>query len=143
MKGFFVRGLAYNDESCSWLACTELKIILGLLILIAYHQTGEALMYWSGWPIPGSVIGMLLLLLSLMLFNKPPKPIKHSAEFLLRHLSLLFVPAGVGMMLLFDLIADQWVAMLLSLVLSTVISLAFTAWLMQILLKFMGRPDHE
>jgi len=118
-----------------------LKIILGLLILIAYHQSGEALKFWFGWPIPGSVIGMLLLFVSLLLFNKPPKSIQRSSEFILSHLSLLFVPAGVGVMLLFDLIADQWVAMLVSMVLSTFVSLVFTAWLMQSLVNMGSQYD--
>ena len=119
-----------------------MKLITGLIILIAYHQSGEALMHWTGWPIPGSVVGMLLLFVSLLLFKSPPKSIKQSAEFLLRHLSLLFVPAGVGLMLLFDLIKDQWLAMWVSMVLSTFISLVFTAWVMQLMVNHM-RVNHD
>ncbi len=98
-------------------------------------------MYWTGWPIPGSVVGMLLLFLSLMALNSPPQTIQYTAEFLLRHLSLLFVPAGVGMMLLFDLIAEEWLAMLISMVLSTFVSLIFTAWVMQFLMKLNKSDD--
>ncbi len=121
-----------------------MKLIIGLLVLIAYHQTGEALMLWMNWPIPGSVVGMLLLFISLLLFNSPPKPIQRSAEFLLRHLALFFVPAGVGLMLLFELIKAQWLAMLVSMVLSTFISLIFTALVMQMMLKVVAvepEPD--
>ena len=100
-------------------------------------------MRWTGWPIPGSVVGMLLLLISLMTFKTQPKSIQLSAEFLLRHMALLFVPAGVGMMLLLDLIADEWLAMSVSLFLSTFISMIFTAWLMQFLLgvKHLGEVN--
>ena len=78
---------------------------------------------------------MLLLFLSLLLFKSPPKSIQNSAEFLLQHLALLFVPAGVGVMLLFELIANEWLAMLISIVLSTLISLVFTARVMQLLMR--------
>jgi len=98
-------------------------------------------MYWTGWPIPGSVVGLILLLFSLHLFKDAPESIQISSEFLLKHLAFLFVPAGVGIMLLFDLIADEWLAMLLSMVLSTLISLVFTAWLMQLLLILRVNTD--
>ncbi len=119
-----------------------MKLILGLIILIAYHQTGEALMHWTGWPIPGSVVGMLLLFLSLVLFKSPANAVQPAAEFLLRHLALFFVPAGVGIMVLFDLIAEEWLAMLVGMVLSTLISLVFTAWVMQLLMPSNQIDDH-
>ena len=119
----------------------KLNLTLGLIILVAYHQAGEAMMHWTGWPVPGSVVGMLLLFVSLMLFKTPPKSVQLSAEFLLRHMALLFVPAGVGMMLLLDLIAEEWLAMLVSMLLSTFISMVFTAWLMQFLLRIIQADE--
>ena len=130
----------YTNESISWALWTKLKLILGLIILIAYHQTGEALMHWTGWSIPGSVVCMLLLFVSLLLFKSPPKSIQQSSEFLLRHLAFLFVPAGVGMMMWLDLIAQEWLAMLVSMVLSTFVSLVFTAWVMQFSMR-MNKSD--
>ncbi len=121
-----------------------MKLLVGLLVLIVYDQLGRWLIAVLGWPVPGSVLGMLLLLISLVVFSKPPAPIKQSAEFLLRHLSLLFVPTGVGIMLLFKLIADEWLAMLVAMVLSTLIALALTAWTMQGLLRmYTSGDDHD
>ena len=111
-----------------------MKLIAGVLILIVYHQTGEWLMRITGWPIPGAVVGMLLFFLTLLMLREPPELVTAGADFLLRHLALLFVPAGVGVVLLLELIRDQWLAMLISLVASTVLSLLFTGWLMQLLL---------
>jgi holin-like protein len=116
-----------------------MKLIAGLLILIAYHQLGEWLVRLSGWPLPGAVIGMLLFFISLLLFGKLPEVVATGAEILLRHLALLFVPAGVGIILLLDLIREQWLAMLLSLVISTVLSMLFTGWLMQLLMPARER----
>lgn len=117
-----------------------MKLIVGVLILFIYHQTGEWLMHLIGWPLPGAVVGMLLFFLTLLALREPPQVVAVGAEFLLRHLALFFVPAGVGMVLLLDLIRDQWLAMLISLVASTVLSLLFTGWLMQLLLPKEQTP---
>jgi len=112
-----------------------MNFILGLIILVIYHQLGEFLMRTFQLSVPGSVIGMLLLFLSLVVFKHPLKPVVKAADFMLKYLAVLFVPAGVGIMLLFDLIAQEWVAMLVSIIASTFISLTFTAWLMQFFLR--------
>ena len=120
-----------------------MKLVFGLVVMIIYDQLGRWIIAILGWPVPGSVVGMLLLFISLLLLKKPPEPINQSSEFLLRHLSLLFVPAGVGIMLLFELIADEWLAMLVGMVFSTLISLAVTAWVMQGLLGSFKSGGHH
>ncbi len=104
-------------------------------MLVLFHQLGMWLMHMMQWPIPGGVAGMVLLFLSLLLFKKPPTVIAAGSGFLLKYLALLFVPAGVGIMLLFDLLANEWLAMLVSMVLSTVISLVVTGLLLQRMVK--------
>jgi len=117
-----------------------MKLISGVLILIVYHQVGEWLMRLTDWPLPGAVVGMLLFFLTLLALREPPEVVTLGAEFLLRHLALLFVPAGVGVVLLLDLIRDQWLAMLISLVASTLLSMLFTGWLMQRLMPKEHAP---
>ena len=117
-----------------------MKLIAGVLILIVYHQAGEWLMRLTGWPLPGAVVGMLLFFLTLLVLREPPQVITAGADFLLRHLALLFVPAGVGVVLLLELIRDQWLAMLIALVVSTVLSMLFTGWLMQLMLPKEQTP---
>lgn len=117
-----------------------MKLIAGVLTLMVYHQLGAWLMRLTGWPLPGAVVGMLMLFLTLLIMREPPELITTGADFLLRHLALLFVPAGVGVVLLLELIRDQWLAMLVSLVVSTVLSMLFTGWLMQRLLPREQTP---
>ncbi|WP_198538127.1 CidA/LrgA family protein [Marinicella sediminis] len=117
-----------------------MKRIAGVLILIVYHQLGEWLVRLAGWTLPGAVVGMLLFFLTLLALRKPPEMVTVGADFLLRHLALLFVPAGVGVVLLLELIRDQWLAMLVSLVISTVLSMLFTGWLMQLLMPKEHTP---
>ncbi len=123
-------------------SCTAIKIMqlfFGLIVLVVYDQLGKWLMRALDWPVPGSVTGLLLLLVTLVVVKQPPKPVQHASEWLLRHLAFFFVPAGVGILLLFGLIADEWLAMLLSMVVSTLMSLLFTAWLMQVLVQRVER----
>jgi holin-like protein len=58
-------------------------------------------------PVPGPVIGMALLFAALAWRGGPSLPLRESAQKLLQHLSLLFVPAGVGVMLHFQRMATS------------------------------------
>ena len=62
---------------------------------------------------------------------------------LLSHLSLLFVPAGVGMMAHFGRIADEWIPITLALLLSTVITMVATALIMQVTTRWFASPVSE
>ncbi len=71
--------------------------MFGIFVLIAYWFAGTALVTWLGWPIPGSVVGLLGLWITLILYGHVPEWLKLPANLLLRYLTLLFVPAGVGL----------------------------------------------
>ena len=93
---------------------------------------GEFLCRLFALPVPGPVIGMGLLFLFLLLRNGQgqdaiPKPLGGVSDQLLGHLSLLFVPATVGMMRNFDLLEANALMLGLSLVVSTAVAMAVTA----------------
>ncbi|MBK9442304.1 MAG: CidA/LrgA family protein [Comamonadaceae bacterium] len=111
--------------------------IRGLAWLLAMQSLGELLSRGLALPFPGPVIGMLLLLLALQL-PMVREPVAACASFLLSHLSLLFVPVGVGVMTHLDLLGQYGVRMLAVVVLSTWIGLAATA----LVLKYFNKvPD--
>nr|WP_255533859.1 CidA/LrgA family protein [Reinekea sp. G2M2-21] len=62
-----------------------------------YWFAGSALVAWADWPIPGSVVGLLGLWLTLVIYGSVPDWLKQPSSLLLRYLTLLFVPAGVGL----------------------------------------------
>lgn len=97
----------------------------GLAWLLAMQSLGELLSRGLGLPFPGPVIGMLLLLLALRL-PVVREPVAACANFLLSHLSLLFVPVGVGVMTHLGLLGQYGVRMLAVIVLSTWIGLVVT-----------------
>ena len=112
----------------------------GLAWLLAMQSLGELLSRGLALPFPGPVIGMLLLLLALLLalrWAPVREPVAACANFLLSHLSLLFVPVGVGVMTHLGLLNQYGVRMLLVIVLSTWIGLAVTA----LTLRYFQKPS--
>ncbi|GGB87887.1 murein hydrolase transporter LrgA [Marinobacterium zhoushanense] len=106
-------------------------MLLGLLILLGCQLIGELLVVALGLPVPGPVVGMLLLLSLLLLTGRRvPEALRKVVDGLLGHLALLFVPAGVGLMNHFGLLAREWVMLAVTLVVSTAITMAVTGWLM-------------
>jgi putative effector of murein hydrolase LrgA (UPF0299 family) len=105
------------------------------------QSIGEVISRALHLPLPGPVVGMLLLLFALRW------PILHQsvqgvAEFLLQHLSLLFVPVGVGVMTHLDVLGQYGVRIAIVIVLSTWISLGVTAWVLRALMRDDRQADH-
>ncbi|MDP3355673.1 MAG: CidA/LrgA family protein [Polaromonas sp.] len=110
----------------------------GLAWLLLLQSIGELLSRGLSLPFPGPVIGMVLLLGALR-WPVVREPVSVCADFLLSHLSLLFVPVGVGVMTHLSLVSQYGGRMLGVIVLSTVIGLAVTA----LALNFLWRKDAQ
>jgi len=106
-------------------------MIESLALILLCQLIGEVLVRLTHLPVPGPVIGMGLLFAGLVLRGGPSEKLTATANGLLQHLSLLFVPAGVGIMLHLGLIEAQWLPILAALLVSTAITIAITGWLMQ------------
>lgn len=109
-------------------------MLKGLTILLLCQLIGEATVRGLGLPVPGPVLGMALLFCGFMLRGGIPQDVDQVGGTLLKHLSLLFVPAGVGVMLYLPLFAAEWEAIAASLVFSTLLTIAVTALIMKWLL---------
>ena len=96
-------------------------------ILLLFQCLGEGVVFLLGLPVPGPVAGMILLFVSLLVWPALQTRIEAAANELLRHLSLLFVPAGVGIVATAGSGSGHWLAILASLVASTLLTLAVTA----------------
>ena len=119
-----------------------MNALRGLACLLLLQSLGELLSRGLSLPFPGPVIGMLLLLLALR-WPLVRQPVAACADFLLSHLSLLFVPVGVGVMTHLSIVSQYGGRMLVVLVLSTLIGLAMTALLLNRLWRQSppGSPD--
>ena len=109
---------------------------LGLItLLLAYQLIGEIIVRAFNLPIPGPVIGMFLLFISLLFHSGWAKRWLEPSQHFLRYLSLFFVPAGVGVMLHITRVGDQWFAIAAALVISSVVSLVVTAGVMLFIMR--------
>lgn len=100
----------------------------GLLVLLVCQLVGEFLVRLLGVPIPGPVVGMVVLFVGLRLRRPTSKsPVVRTADDLLGHLQLLFVPAGVGVIAYLPLVANSWLPLVGGLVIGWLAALGGTA----------------
>ena len=106
-------------------------MVSGFAWLLVFQLAGEVMVRGLQLPVPGPVVGMLLLLLVLIWRGGPGENLRSVGHGLLSNLALLFVPAGVGIMVHGHRLADEWLALVLAVVGSTVLALAVTALVMR------------
>ena len=99
----------------------------GLTVLIFLQFLGEIIAGVTQLPIPGPVIGLAFLAAYALWRGAMPKSVEIAGDSILKHLSLLFVPAGVGLIAFGDRIMAEGVRILILLVASTAITMAVTA----------------
>lgn len=108
-------------------------MIVSLTIILLCQLVGEVIARGSGWPVPGPVLGMLILLGVLSLRDRIKKTVPEfgrtldsTGKGLLAHLSLLFIPASVGVVQRLDVLSAHGVGLLIALVVSTFVTLVVT-----------------
>uniref|UniRef100_Q47BE6 LrgA n=1 Tax=Dechloromonas aromatica (strain RCB) TaxID=159087 RepID=Q47BE6_DECAR len=107
-------------------------MLSALTQLLIYQLAGEVIARGLALPVPGPVLGMLFLFVALMLRGGPERELQTTSQNLLQHLSLLFVPAGTGIMVHLHRVADEWLPLVLSLLISTLATLVVTALVMKL-----------
>jgi holin-like protein len=122
-------------------------MLQAITILLLFQLAGEVISQVLALPIPGPVVGMGLFFAALAHPRVRPEEWRQAAQNLLQHLSLLFVPAGVGVMLHFQRVAAEWLPIVVALVLSTVAAIAVAAittqWLARRLDRFRSTTDGQ
>ncbi|MFO1316860.1 MAG: CidA/LrgA family protein [Burkholderiales bacterium] len=106
-------------------------LVAGFTWLLLFQCAGEALVRLAAMPVPGPVAGMALLFAVLLARSGAPSGLAIAADGLAKHLSLLFVPAGVGVMLHVARVADEWLPIVAALVVSTLLAVGVTAVVFQ------------
>nr|MBF0684040.1 CidA/LrgA family protein [Pseudomonas sp.] len=111
-------------------------LLRGLTWLVLFQLLGTALNVLLVPVLPGPIIGMVLLFVALLLRGRAGESLQVAASSLLRYLPLLLVPPAVGVMVYTEAILRDFWAIVGVLVLSLLLSLLFTGWLMQ---RLIGR----
>jgi holin-like protein len=120
-------------------------MIPAILVLIVCELAGEIAREALMLPVPGPVIGMFLLTAALSVRKdcaaRPaiPKALGSTAETLISHMGLLFVPAGVGIITEIGVLRAEWLPIAAGLIGSTVLSLIVTGLVMH----WMSSPRSE
>jgi holin-like protein len=95
--------------------------------LLVFQVLGEGVTYTLSLPIPGPVIGMVLMFVYLLARKGEAAKLAPVTSKLLGHLALFFVPAAVGIILHIQRVATEWIPITIALVTSTVLSITVTA----------------
>lgn len=108
-------------------------MIVGLTLILFCQLLGEVIVRGLSWPVPGPVLGMVILLAVLSLRDRVRKTVPEfgraldaTGKGLLAHLSLLFIPASVGVVQRLDVLAAHGVGLIVALIVSTFITLVVT-----------------
>ena len=114
-----------------------------LTIVLACQLAGELIVVGTGIPLPGPVVGMALLFAGLLIRGGVPEALGRVAGSLLDNLSLLFVPAGVGVMTHLSLLESEWLPISVSLLVSTLLTIAVTGLVMTFLIRLRDKGKTE
>ena len=102
-------------------------MIEGLVLLLVFQLLGNVAEMYFHLPVPGSVLGMFLLLVALIANDRLASWVRPISLVLISYLAVLFVPAGVGIMLHIDRLKNEALPIGVSLVVSTILTIAVTA----------------
>ena len=126
-------------------------MIASLSLILLCQLAGEVFVRGIGLPVPGPVIGLLLLLVLLLARDRfkilargplQQDGVENASRGLLAHLSLLFVPAGVGVVQKLDLIAEHGIAIIVILAVSVVVTLGVTVATFRLASRLMTRGEN-
>ncbi|MFT5117638.1 MAG: holin-like protein [Kiritimatiellia bacterium] len=108
-------------------------MLYGFFIIMSCQLIGELMVLFSGFPVPGAILGMIILFVGLSIKGEVHNSLDEVANVLIKNLGLLFVPAGAGVSSYTALMAKQWDVILIASVTSTVLTLLSCAWIFKIL----------
>jgi holin-like protein len=112
---------------------------LALLVIALFDVAGEAASRFLHVPLPGPVIGMVLLFAALVARSGWAAHLQRGGDLLLRHMALFFVPAGVGVVTQLHVLQAEWVPVCVSLLGSTVIGLLVATGAFVVAARARGR----
>ena len=112
-----------------------------LAALFVFQLCGEALVQALDLPLPGPLVGMLLLFGALVVRGGVPEPLQEAAGALLRNMMLLFIPAVAGVMMHFGRVGQEWLPFVGAGLLGAAITLAVTALTLRFMLRKTGAGE--
>ncbi len=118
-----------------------MPVLFALTVLFIMQLAGELLARLTGLPLPGSLIGMLLMLAVLMAYGRVPAGLRDTCHHMLKHLMLLFVPPVAGIMLYFGPLEREWIPFLLACIIGVALTIIVTAFTFRWMLRRIQKPQ--
>lgn len=115
------------------------NLLAGAAVLLASLTGGEWVAKWCNLPLPGPVLGMAVLTVSLAIGGHTPRGLNQVATLLLKAMPLFFIPAGVGVVVLSETFRTAWLPISAALLGSTLVALATTAMVMKAVARWSAR----
>ena len=116
-----------------------MKYLKQLMIILVAYFLGTIIQLFLNLPIPGTVLGLILLFLALSFGIVKTEMIEDICEVLISHMSFLFIPAGVGLMTSFDMLKGKVMAFSIIIIISTFVVWIVTAYVVKFLRKVCSR----
>ncbi|HSP46491.1 MAG TPA: CidA/LrgA family protein [Clostridiaceae bacterium] len=116
-----------------------MKILKAFTLILAVFFIGEVIKVMFGLPIPGNIIGFILLLLLLLWKVVRPESVESVTDFLLGNLTFFFIPSGVGLMSTFGLIQASLLKLTIIILVSTVVTMGTTGIVTQFVVRLRER----
>ncbi|MCB0181383.1 MAG: CidA/LrgA family protein [Anaerolineae bacterium] len=110
-------------------------MVNAIIILLSFQLIGEIIIRTFSLPVPGPVVGMLLLFVAMLWRDALVARVEETAQYILQNLTLLYVPAAVGVVVHLHLLQTEGLAIIITLVVSTLITISVTSLSMKVLLK--------
>ena len=114
------------------------RMITALTVLLCCQLVGEVASRLFGLPVPGPVVGMMLLFVALLTRARAAEQVHEPAHVLIRYLSLLFVPAGVGLIRQTARLRAEILPIVVAVIVSTAATIAVTAIVFQAVARARG-----
>ncbi len=130
--------MSERSPAAEALVSRMLKFALGFTILAVLLMAASRLAQWLSLPIPGSILGMVLLLGLLACLSRLANTVQAASMPLLKHMMLFFIPSVAGVMEQFQALANGWLAFTVACIVGAALTLAVTALTLQFLLKRQG-----
>ncbi|MEL6203304.1 MAG: CidA/LrgA family protein [Pseudomonadota bacterium] len=116
-------------------------MLLWITIIFSCQLIGEAIVAFFGLPMPGPVAGMVILLVGLIIKGSVPDDLGTVADTLLKNLSLLFVPAGTGIIVHLGLLEADLLSISATLIISTIAAVLVTGFIAQTLMNVSEKRE--
>lgn len=119
----------------------SVPMLYAITALFALQLLGEAIVHFTHLPLPGALVGTLLLLAALIVHGRTPQALERVGTVLLQNMMLLFIPVIAGVMLEFDNLARQWQPFVLACIVGAAITFVATLLSFRWMLRWQARKD--